>query len=366
MRVRARDRRGSVLITIAAFMVVFIMIIAFAVDYGYLLVVRTDLQRAADAAALAAVWDLVPDELGNQTEAADQARTSARYYINQNVRSPDESLTIPDADIQIGRYDPATINSGNVTLLNDGMLDAVRVTIRRDGNVNSAVPLFFGRVFGASRANVVVTATAVLRPSNVLVPGNKILPFAFDINQWDLMNPGDERVMYGDGQIEDGDGNPIPGNWGTLDVGDNANSTSDLRDQIERGLRQDDLDILAEQLGPYGEPRIPNNKQLPTPVWVQGEPGLSTGMRQALDNVLNEPRLIPLIDEVVGSGGNNSEYQIVGWGVVEVIEVRLNGNNKHVTIKKVYAYDSQLKPVTDLSNPASPIEGAFAAAGLVE
>ena len=43
MRVKAQNRRGSVLVTIAAFMFEFIMIIAFAVDYGDLLVVRTDL-----------------------------------------------------------------------------------------------------------------------------------------------------------------------------------------------------------------------------------------------------------------------------------------------------------------------------------
>ncbi len=366
MRVKVQNRRGSVLITVAAFMLVFIMIIALAVDYGYLLVVRTDLQRAADAAALAAVWNLIPDEMGEQSDAVADARESVRYYISKNLRSQDESLTIPDTDIEIGRYDRATINSGNVTLLSDGMLDAVRVTIRRDGTANSAVPLFFGRVFGANRANVVVRATAVLRPAKVLVPGNGVLPFAVDINIWDQAGIGDEFVMYGDGRFEDGEGNPIPGNWGTVDIGDSSNSTSDLRDQIENGLRQSDLDALASELGPYGEPRLPNNTELAAPLWVGGDPGLSAGMQHALDNVMGVPKAIPLIDQVAGGGGNNSEFHIVGWGIVKLTSFNFQGKNKQVTVQRLYAYDGTMKPSNDLSDTTNLIDGAFTTAGLVE
>ncbi len=111
MRVKAQDRRGSVLILVASFMIVFMTIIAFAVDYGYLLVVRTDLQRAADAAALAAARDLTPDALGLQTGADVAARATAREYANSNVRDSQDPLTIPESDIEIGRYDRTTINS---------------------------------------------------------------------------------------------------------------------------------------------------------------------------------------------------------------------------------------------------------------
>ncbi len=367
MRVNAQDRRGSVLITVAAFMFVFIMIIAFAVDYGYLLVVRTDLQRAADAAALAAAQDLLPDSLGVQpTGAETAARATARTYANANVRDSQGTLTIPDADIEIGRFDRTTINSGTVTLHNTGMSDAVRVTIRRDGSTNTAVPLFFGRVFGLRQADIVVAATAVLRPVKVLVPGNEIIPLAIDINEWNAADPGDNFVMYADGRFEDGYGNTRAGNWGALDIGDAGNSNADLMDQITDGLRQSDLDDLASEIGPDGEPRIPDNTELPVPMWANGDTGLSAGMKNALAQVVGIPKLIPIVDQLAGGNGNNSEFHVVKWGYVRVTSYSLQGKNKYVSVEKMYAYDGSLKPNNDLSDTTDLIDGAYASAGLVE
>ena len=53
------DRRGAILVLAAVMVAVLLGIVAFAVDYGHLLKVRTDLQRTADASALAAVQDLI-------------------------------------------------------------------------------------------------------------------------------------------------------------------------------------------------------------------------------------------------------------------------------------------------------------------
>ena len=48
-----RNERGAVAIYVALTMVVFLGIAALAIDVGYTRVARTELQRAADAAALA-------------------------------------------------------------------------------------------------------------------------------------------------------------------------------------------------------------------------------------------------------------------------------------------------------------------------
>ena len=125
------------------FIVAFVGMLAFAVDYGYLLKVRTDLQRAADAAALAAVQDLTP--AANRSQDLDAARATARTYTQKNLEDP--SFQVAAEDIEIGRFDPQTIYS-HVTLLNTGTFDAVRVTLRRNGSMNPLVPLFFARVIG--------------------------------------------------------------------------------------------------------------------------------------------------------------------------------------------------------------------------
>ena len=83
----ARRRRGAITVLAAVMMIMMMAMIVFAVEVGYLYVVRGQLQNAADAAALAAAWDLM-DEDRFQGEAAGAfatARERARKYANMNL-----------------------------------------------------------------------------------------------------------------------------------------------------------------------------------------------------------------------------------------------------------------------------------------
>ena len=363
----SRNRRGTIAILAAMMMVMLLGMAAFSVDYGYILTARTDLQAAADAAVLAAARELVPNEDGSQDYSIYATREKVRDYANTNINSA-EWFQIPDDDIEIGRYDTSTIYSGGpLTLLQDGVFDTVRVTLRQDGVNNDSIPLFFARVLGSNAADIQVSATAVLPPARGMKPGSGVLPFAVPIDEWNAMSIGTERSIYGDGHIEDSSGNHLGGNWGTVDIGEDNNSANDMRDQILEGLRQSDLDGLAADVGPDGLPRIPDNTELQAPLWVNGDTGLSAGMQSAVEDIMFTPRLIPLYDEVFDPG-NNSEFHIVCWGVVEVIDVDLHGAlpNKHLTIRRGQAYMGTLTAATDLSDTANNIQGAFAAAMLVE
>ena len=342
---------------------------AFSVDYGYLLTARTDLQAAADAAALAAARELTPDTYGWQGYGSGNARQMARNFANSNVNLA-EYLQIPDADIEIGRYDPDTIYSGTpLTLLNNGILDTVRVTLKRDGVTNDMVPLFFARVFGSNFASVEVTATAVLPPVKVLKPGDGILPFAIDVATWNMMNAGDQTNIFNDdGRMEDSSGTILPGNWGTVDAGAMNNSNNDLSGQIADGLRQADLNALAGQTSPYtGDVRIPDSSELGAPVWVNGDTGVPNGVtRHELEALIGTTRIIPLFD--VRSGpGNTAEYHVVAWGVIVLTDVILTGAlaNRHLTIQRSYTYEGTLTATTNLSDTDN-VQGAYAAAMLVE
>ena len=138
--------------------------LAFSIDIGYLLKKRAELQRAADAAALAAVRDLVPDSNGDQD--LDQVRETVRNYAAMNI-SDVSGFTVLDSDITIGRFEPETVYT-DFTILDDGILDTVRVTLRRDGSANSPIPLFFAGIFGVINSEVSATATAVLQKASIL------------------------------------------------------------------------------------------------------------------------------------------------------------------------------------------------------
>ena len=280
-----RTRRGAIIVLSSIMIAALLGILAFSVDYGHLLKVRTDLQRSADASALAAVQDLIRKPDG--TQDVNKARETVVTYARNNLNNA--SLQVASDDIEIGRYNPASIYSG-VTLLNTGTFDTVRVTLRRDGSTNPAVPLFFARMFGMQEAPVTATATAVLQKAQLMQPGAEVLPFATPKPLWDSLEPGDIWTAYGDGRLQDGNGANVPGNWGTLDIGSTDNSTSSLNDQILNGLRQSDIDAL------HSSGRIPQNGHIDSSqsTWMQGDPGLSSGLKQSVQNVHGKIKVIPI------------------------------------------------------------------------
>ena len=212
---------------------------------------------------------------------------------------------MPDGDIVTGRYDPSTVYS-NVTLLDSGIHDTVRVTLRRDTVANSQVRLFFANVLGIGQTDVTATATAVMRKSGSVRDGNSILPFAVPETVWDAHDFGQSFRVYRNGGIYDHHGSPVPGNWGTVDIGAENNSTADISDQILTGLRQSDLNSLN------ADGRIPYTTHIESdvPFNAQGETGLSTGIRDAVQSIHDTVKYIPIFDTLVNQG-NNAEYHII-------------------------------------------------------
>ena len=169
--VAKKKRHGAVVPLLAVCLVPLLGMMAFSIDYGYLRVVKSELQRSADAACLAAVIELVPNPDGIQD--LDAVRATVREYVQNNMTNAAgglASFSVLDADIEMGRYDENTIyDAGPVLLHQTGQFDALRITLRRDGNANGPVPLFFAQVLGLTDQEVVATATAVLRRGNTAV-----------------------------------------------------------------------------------------------------------------------------------------------------------------------------------------------------
>jgi len=352
-------RRGVIVVLAAVMMATLVGLLAFAVDYGYLLKIRTDLQRSADASALAAVRDLIRKDDG--TQDLNQARETARTYARNNLN--DASFQVESGDIEIGRFDPQSIYS-NVTLLNSGTFDTVRVTLRRDGASNPTVPLFFARLLGTDQSTVIARSTAVLQKAEIISPGAEVLPFATPKSLWDSLEPGDKWSAYGDGKLKDENGSDVPGDWGTLDIGSVDNSTSALNDQILNGLDQADLDAL------HTDSRIPQDSFIDSavPLWMQGDSGLSSGLKQSVQAVHGKQKLIPLYDDLGGHlAGNNVEFHVIGWGVVTVIDSEWQGqNNTRVIVKKSHLFRGKLRPAGSLSSGSGYIDGAYTSPVLVE
>ena len=100
-----RKRRGTVLVFSAFAMVIMLAMLACAIDLGYLCVARNELQRSADAAALAAAWELIDDEAltgdANVFLLEDNVRSIATEFAASNPVLR-QSPSLATADVAIG------------------------------------------------------------------------------------------------------------------------------------------------------------------------------------------------------------------------------------------------------------------------
>src|SRR5437867_5452249 len=79
---RLRSQAGSILFVVAAGIVVFIGIAGLAIDLGMLYNVRTDLQNAMDAAAMAAALQLDGTATGINRAVTQAMLATNNYYFN--------------------------------------------------------------------------------------------------------------------------------------------------------------------------------------------------------------------------------------------------------------------------------------------
>ncbi|KKK53663.1 hypothetical protein LCGC14_3092530 [marine sediment metagenome] len=77
-RRRKGSRRGATLALAALMLIVAVSMLAFALDLGYLAVAQTELQRTADATAIATGWALLDERLLKSHEDLNDLHGSAR------------------------------------------------------------------------------------------------------------------------------------------------------------------------------------------------------------------------------------------------------------------------------------------------
>lgn len=341
------DRRGAVIVFAAFLMVALLAMVAFAVDVGCLLLARTELQRSADAAALAAAWELAaqgdPDALDAQTRDAATHFAGVNLVFNDSPSLNRNVNNSSDGDIVLGSIDdfsdPASFRTNDPANRN-----AVKVRIRRAKDENGELPLFFARVLGFDRAAMSASAIAALVKDvgGFRTPSTgenlPILPITLEADAWqDLMagNATDDDWSWNeaDGVVEaGGDGiaelllypesNKSPGNFGTVDIGPSSNSTQHLSEQILNGVSESDLAHHG------GELALDSNGELP----LGGDTGISAGIKDALEAIVGESRIIPVYQEVAGNG-NNAVYTIVKFVGVRIMEVDLQGGSKGLIIQ---------------------------------
>jgi hypothetical protein len=135
-------------------MIVMLGMCAFAIDVGYMMLVQTQLQVAADSAAMAAAANMS----GTQTNMTTAAQQFAAYH-----KAAGSAVNLASSDIQYGTWNSTarTFTSTGTTVSN-----AIKVTVRRDSSTG-ANKTFFGRVLGLSSFSIPVSAVAIGNPRDI-------------------------------------------------------------------------------------------------------------------------------------------------------------------------------------------------------
>ncbi len=346
-----QSRQGSVMILTIGLMIMLFAFTALAVDIGYITLTRAQLQKSADAAALAANLELYSgwglSATKTSAEVAAAAKSAAVAVAAQNEAGGLSGTYIdPNVDIRLGQrqWDDVALQWGitwGATPYN-----VVEVTVRRDnyGSANGDAPLdlWFAPVIGPENAVLKVSSMVALRPASSVrkLPGKNVgvLPYTLDVDTWNdlLAGNGQDNYSYNeatgavtngsDGVLEVdlypyGNQNLPPGNRGTVDFGHAGNSTADISRQIVHGLNDSDLSYFGGELDFEA-----------VPMTINGDTGISAGVKDELESIKGQPRMIPLFSAVSGPG-NNAMYTIVKFVPIRIVYVKLTGKPSG---KKVY------------------------------
>lgn len=342
LRHRRQRRAGNVLVLTVFLMAGCMALLAMAIDLGYIQVASTQLQRSADAAAIASAWELVensPLTGGSVALSQTSARTAAGQYVALNNVSGG-TPTLAFGDTTIGYLQNPSDRSQTINTAFDPVrFNTVQVRVRKAADTGGELSLFFARVLGMNSVSKEAVATAAFinnfKGFNTPSSGDNLgfLPIALDKQTWDALmagggsdnwnwDAGNKCISSGGDGIREVNlypqGTGSPGNRGTVDIGSNNNSTCDISRQIRTGISPADMAAFKAagrtlEFNAQGQ------------FFLNGDTGISAGVKDDLASICGQTRIIPIFNSVSGNG-NNAEYTIVGFAGVRIMEVKLTGS----------------------------------------
>jgi Ca-activated chloride channel family protein len=157
------DRRGAMLVLIAATMILFMIFVAFSIDIAHMHLAKTELRSATDAAAKAAA-----QELSRTQDVRAAIRVGSEVAAANQVNNV--PLRLSDSDFAFGRSNENAVTGRFDFSIATTPINSVQVVGRRTtGSLSGAVPLFFGSVFGVPIFEPQSTATATYVDRDVVL-----------------------------------------------------------------------------------------------------------------------------------------------------------------------------------------------------
>jgi hypothetical protein len=152
-RIGSGRRWGVTLVMAVLLLAATLMAMAFAVDLGQVLLVRTQLQAAADSAALAAA----SRQASGSAPLNTPSRRTGHSGSGKTEAGPNRT------DVELGSWNVQT----RTFTPSDAMGNAVKVTVRTDSATTGNRPLFFASIFNKLDFSRKASAVATINPRNI-------------------------------------------------------------------------------------------------------------------------------------------------------------------------------------------------------
>ncbi|MGQ9505595.1 MAG: VWA domain-containing protein [Thermogutta sp.] len=149
------ERRAAIVLLAAIMLTAIVGLLALSLDVGYMVLVRSQLQAAADSAALAGAGCLVK---GPEAVFLTADRF-ARYHTSSGYQ-----LSLLREDVELGFWD-ATVREFSP---DEQGINAVRVCVRRSAATGNPAPLFFARALGKATVDLSAQAVAATIPRDIV------------------------------------------------------------------------------------------------------------------------------------------------------------------------------------------------------
>jgi Flp pilus assembly protein TadG len=328
----ATDESGGLAVWAAVLLVALAAVAALAIDIGRLAVVKSELQKAADAGALAGARALsTGPPYPNWTNAQNLAAATAKE--NKTSGSP---VTSSQCQVQVGYWDyswqpataPANLKStGIVPTTHD--IPAVKVTVSRGTSPsNGPLSLLFGPVLGifSKAVSAQAVACAISLPANQIAPGMAFplaIPISFVNQLWQEDPPPSFRI--GSAYVD-----PTGGQW-TSFLSD-ANNVPTIQQLIDNGN--------------------PGPLKVGDQIWI--EPGTKDTLFNDAATRIGDTVLMPVVADDFNT---HDQTPILGF-VAFYIEDAQAGNDKYIQGHFVNPYTVP----GGIGTPGTPYYGALAGA----
>lgn len=345
---KSMRRRAVVAVQVIVLMGVLLGFAALAVDVGAIYNTKADLQRSADAAALAGASALTTDLMmqvrqgtagvSAYFELVGEINARSTAFSNLNTTFGQDATPIETSQIAKGWLDLTSPDSVLDTNASLNQFNAIQVTARRtDGSLNGSLALMFAGIFGDEKADITADATAAFDDRAVGIDisklPNNMLPFSVHENVYDAaMAAGDDVYSYdaamaavsagadGINEVNIYPHDIVPGNFGLLNIGAPNQGVPALADQIENGV--DSADFISE-VGTDVLTFLDSNNE-PVTYTITGDTGLKSALEMSIESKIGKEVGFFVHTNTTGTGANSS-YTVSNIRFGVLMDVQLQG-----------------------------------------